>query len=413
MDSQKIKQTNSPIEKKEEGWKLPLKWYDWVCIAFLIFGVVIFMMHRNYDLSQEIASDVWGQLGDFIGGILGTFIAYVGIRLLVENLNAQREANDTASDSLEENKKVYILQQFDGNFNTLLKLYEETIESYAKDNTKHGREALHDIVLKLQSEVKPIGNNYNERVASAAEGFNQKFYIPNREVASVHFRTLYQLFQLIRESEIEEKKKVLYAKMLRGRMSEDELLLLRYNCHCSYGKKMQTNINRFNLLKHHPILSLIEFSTWRDKFSTDGYINCLDTEFISLKKRIKNILISSEIDEDTIKLSEKYTVLLRTDKSKKELYLEIIENKRQETKKLIDSVFVDCTLEQLTQLFNDFLYETFISSNFGVFNSFENLQIKHSHESTDDGLNKIKLTISNTNAVVLAMNVRQYDDPTS
>ena len=95
------------------------------------------------------------------------------------------------------------------------------------------------------------------------------------------------------------------------------------------------------------------------------------------------------------------------------MYLEIVENTKQENKKLIDSVFTEYTLEQLTQLYNDFLYETFISSNFGVFNTFDNLQIKHSHESTDDGLNKVKLTINNTNDVILAMNVRQYDDPTS
>ena len=411
MDSKKVNKTYSPIEKKKEGWKLPLKWYDWVCIGFLIIGVAFFMVHRNYDLSKEIASDVWGQLGDFIGGILGTFIAYVGIRLLVETLNAQRDANDTASDSLEENKKVYVLQQFDGNFNTLLKLYEETIESYTKDNTKRGREALHDIVLNLQNEVKPSGNNYAEKVALAAEGFNQKFYIPNREVASVHFRTLYQLFQLIRESEIEEKKKVLYAKMLRGRMSEDELLLLRYNCHCSYGKKMQTNINRFNLLKHLPILSLMEFTSWREKFKGEGYINCLDTEFITLKKRIKDILISSEISDDKTNLSDKYTIILRTDTSKKKLNVELVEDTKEENKKPIDSVFKECTLDQLTHLLIDFLYETFVSSNFGVFNTFENLQINHSHESTDDGLNKIKLTINNTNSLVLAMNVRQYDDP--
>lgn len=413
MDSKKVNQPQSPIEEKKEGRKLPLKWYDWACIVFLIAGVTIFMMHRNYDAGQEIASDVWGQFGDFIGGILGTFIAYIGIRLLVETLSAQREANDTASESLDENKKVYILQQFDGNFNTLLKLYEETIESYAKDPTKRGREQLHDLAINLQKEVKPLGSSYVDKVASAAEGFNQKFYIPHREVASVHFRTLYQLFLLIRESDIAEEKKVLYAKMLRGRMSEDELLLLRYNCHCSYGKKMQTNINRFNLLKHLPILSLVEFNNWRNKFSGEGYVNCLDTEFITLKKRIKNILISSAISEDTIVLSDKYVLKLKAADSKRELYLELLKDINKPNNKLIDNVFEECTIEELTQLFDDFLNETFVGSNFGVFNSFDNLIIKHSYENTDDGLQIIKVTIKNSNDYVLTMNVRQYDDPKS
>lgn len=408
-----INSPESPIEQKKEKRQWPLKWYDWVCIAFVLVGVIFFMLHQNYDASQKIASDVWGQLGDFIGGILGTFIAYIGIRLLVETLNAQRDANDTASKTYEDNKKVFIQQQFDGNFNTLLKLYEETIESYSADTSKRGREELHSYAEKLKKDISPTEESYSERVSVAAEGFNQNFYIPHRVVASVHFRTLYQLFQLIRESEIEEEKKVLYAKMLRGRMSEDELLLLRYNCHCSYGKKMQTNINRFNLLKHLPVLSLIEFRKWRGKFNEDGFINSLDTEFIALKKQIKNLLISQENNEDIIVFSDRYNLYLKTNLEKKELYIELVKNSKKASSKTIDRVFDSCTMDELTQLFYDFLYETFVSSNFGVFNTFDNLQIKNSHETTDDGLHKLKIVVNNTNGYVLTMHVRQNDDPKS
>lgn len=414
MDSKTvIAPLQSPIEIKKEKRQGPLKWYDWVCIAFVVIGVVFFMLHQNYDASQKIASDVWGQLGDFIGGILGTFIAYIGIRLLVETLNAQRDANETALKTYEDNKKVFILQQFDGNFNTLLKLYEETIESYSADTSKRGREEMHNFAEKLQKDINPSSESYSKRVLVAAEGFNQNFYIPHRVVASVHFRTLYQLFQLIRESEIEEEKKVLYAKMLRGRMSEDELLLLRYNCHCSYGKKMQTNINRFNLLKHLPVLSLIEFRKWREKFNEDGFINSLDTEFITLKKRIKDLLISQEDDGKSMVFSDRYCLYLKTNPEKKELNIELVENTKKTSSKTIDRVFDSCSQEELKQLFYDFLYETFVGSNFGVFNSFDNLQIKNSHETTDEGLRKLKIAVKNTNGYVLTMHVRQNDDPKS
>lgn len=130
-------------------------------------------MHRNYDVSKEIANDVWGQIGDFVGGILGTFIAYVGLRLLVKTLNAQINANDTASESFEENKKVFVLQQFDGNFNTLLKLYEETIDAYCICPEKKGRNALHEYAEGLRSEVELNKETYEERIAATAEEFNQ------------------------------------------------------------------------------------------------------------------------------------------------------------------------------------------------------------------------------------------------
>ena len=399
MDSKTvIAPPQSPIEKKKEKRQWPLKWYDWVCISFVLIGVVFFMLHQNYDASQKIASDVWG---------------HIGIRLLVETLNAQRDANDTASKTYDDNKKVFIQQQFDGNFNTLLRLYEETIESYSANTSQRGREEMHNFAENLQKDINSTDKSYSGRVSTAAEGFNQKFYIPHRVVASVHFRTLYQLFQLIRDSDIEEEKKVLYAKMLRGRMSEDELLLLRYNCHCSYGKKMQTNINRFNLLKHLPVLSLIEFRKWREKFNENDFTNSLDTEFITLKKRIKNLLISQENNKDSIIYSDRYSIYLKTNPEKKELNIELVKNTKETSSKTIDKVFDSCSQEELKQLFYDFLYETFVGSNFGVFNNFDNLQIKNSHETTDEGLHKLKIVVNNTNGYVLTMHVRQNDDPKS
>lgn len=411
MDNNKMNKGHQPkVEKLSSEKKLPLRWYDFVCIAVIAIATILFLLHRNYNVSQEIASDVWGQYGDFIGGLLGTFIAYIGIRLLVDTLNAQREANDTAADTNEENRRVFLLQQFDSNFNTLLKLYENTIASYKINDNKIGRDALHEYADQLLKVSSIEGGSYEERVKNSSNAFNQKFYIPHREVAAVHFRTLYQLFQLIRESSIDEGKKVLYAKIMRGQMSEDELLLLRYNCHCSYGKKMQTNINKFNLLKHLPMLSLLEFEKWRKKFKEKELINSLDTEFIALKKRIKDLLISSQIKEDKLALSDKYCIQISSDDSKKTLILEFIKNNDKKSINTIDKVFDACSNQEQKELFFDFLYETFVGSNFGVFNDFENLQIKHSRE-TDERVEMLKIKVANINDYVLTMNVRQYDDP--
>lgn len=64
-------------------------------------------------------------------------------------------------------------------------------------------------------------------------------------------------------------------------------------------------------------------------------------------------------------------------------------------------------------LLQDFLYETFVGSNFGVFNAFDNLIIKNHHVVTDDGLHIVKMNVRNSNDFVLSMNVRQYDNPKS
>lgn len=99
---------------------------------------------------------------------------------------------------------------------------------------------------------------YKRRSQKAVAMFDD-FYAENRTESSVHFRVLYLLVCLIAEADIDEESRVMYAKCIRGQLSEGEMDVIRYNCVTANGSKMQQFINQFNLLKHLPLMSIFEF----------------------------------------------------------------------------------------------------------------------------------------------------------
>jgi hypothetical protein len=422
QQQQPITEISSPIGKKK--YRIRFYWYDCIFILAIICFAILFALHQNYDISQSIESNVWGQYGSFIGGLIGTIISYFGIKLLVETLNAQiesnqklTEANITALEDSINNRRVSILQLFDNNFNTLLKLYEETISSYKFENS-NGRIALHKIVNNFREQSHLPANiqssKYQEKVLISTNNFNKLFYSKYRDVASVHFRALYQIYQLIRESEIDEGKKVLYAKMMRSQLTEDELILLRYNCLCQYGEKMQININRFNLLKHLPILNISEFSLWRESLENETNINCFDNFFVTLKKKIKDLLLSSTKNKDNI-VFKKYKIDLELENEKRKLcvYLTKFINK---TSSWSEDVVLDNITEKknLENILKDFFFEIFVFSNFEVFNTYKDLNIDYSFEQVKrDNTEISKFYINNKNNYKLIITALQNIDPTA
>ncbi|MFV0398642.1 MAG: putative phage abortive infection protein [Bacteroidales bacterium] len=89
------------------------------------------------------------------------------------------------------------------------------------------------------------------------------FYIKYKSKLSICYRTLYRLYNLIDESKtIDENTKKNYLKIARAQYTESELFFIRYNAMSFYGEKFITYINKYNILKHLPILNLLEFKEW-------------------------------------------------------------------------------------------------------------------------------------------------------
>lgn len=255
MGSEVTKVENSKFNSK---WENKLLLAEWLMGISFICAVVLFCIHLPWFVwANAIDTSKWGTFGDFIGGVLGTACAYISLRLLVKNLKEQEKSNDYLRESNNRSSEVSELQLVHEDISTLLESYNRVINTYKISDDSIGQKAIKDIATEILNSYNEDNNDQIEkRIEEARKLFDEK-YIIHRDSMSVHFRLLYQIFQIIWLSDIKGEKKAMLSKMLRSQFTEHELLLLRYNCLTSNGKKMRFYVNQFNLLKHLPITRLL------------------------------------------------------------------------------------------------------------------------------------------------------------
>lgn len=331
--------------------------YEIISLLILIIGFLFFIYHRNYDLSSPIDSSLWGQYGDYVGGLIGTLLAYVSIKLLNRNLQEQIKANKKLQESNEHNQKVASLQQFDNTFTTLFELYQT--QPVKKDQID---------ICELKS-FSCQGTVYKDRVKEATNKFYD-FYAGNRSKLSSYFRLLYRIMQIIDEAEVAEDIKKRYAKILRCQLTEDELFLLRYNASTHYGRKMQLYINRYNLLKHLPKTHLMEFKNLSKGNWIVEHEKLLDQIFNSIRKTLVDKLsviggIDDKSQQDNSK--ELNNIQMTYDITKSSVKISLIYMSSQE---ISDTV--------LQMLLRYFMLDIF------VYSSYEHYQTESSLEIEDD-----------------------------
>lgn len=354
-----------------------------VCLSMCLGGgwVAMHAFHKCYDwnISYPANHEQWGLYGDFVGGVIGTIVAVFSVYFLVDTLRSQQEAIKKEQDNFKKTSVVYAVQQFDNNYNQLVELYKEIIGEY-KNGSVVGRDALKQKVEELYKEVYRTDLEYGKRVTTAQELFDKKFYIENRQNAAVHFRVLYRIFDLIEHSGLDEKDyKVKYAKLVRCQLDENELMMLRYNCMGKCGEQMRQHINHYNLLKHLPPLSLLEFKYWREKVIIEPlWRNALDTELIAQRKWIIERIGDAETSKDlqyNARISGKYELMIEITNEKKNFSYALIRKNDEPSllsiEKALDALMLQ--YDYARDFIIDFLHEIFEYSNFEIFNKFSGI----------------------------------------
>ena len=307
------------IEKENDTFNKIKRWLFLGCAS----AFVVFLIHRPLGIwSSPIDEDLLETYGDFVGGVIGTLITLYSVYLLVKTLNNQIEVNSnivkTNVETLNAAKqqiKQTDLNLFDSKFNAYLKAYQDAINGYTSSDCSE-KECLDAIITEFRSSGFKNEVQYLGRTQAAVKEF-EGLYAKNRTVMSTHLRTLFLLMQLIADKgNIENEDRVAYAKCIRGQLSEGEMFVIRYNCYTGYGHNMQKYVNRYNLLKHLPTMSLLEFNKWRSIVETHpGYVNTIDAFFQRLRKEIGELLLSTEENEGEnkireIQVSKDYTVFV-------------------------------------------------------------------------------------------------------
>ena len=250
-------------------------WIIGITVGVAILLLILFLWHQTFDTSLSVDTGIFGTYGDFIGGVLGTVIALYSAYLLIKTLQNQATINKdiektnasvvTTNESIvAANRKADFaaqrqyyqneLQIFDGKFSRFFEAYQAAVSAYYQEPNR-GRAAFEIIARFFIDTDFDNNNDYKRRTLSAVDDYLE-FYSGHRTEMSVHLRMLYLLVTLVSNSELEEDDKVEYAKLVRGQMSNAEMLIVRYNCLSPYGEKMRPYCNQYNLTKHLPVTSL-------------------------------------------------------------------------------------------------------------------------------------------------------------
>ena len=386
-------------DSHENAIQIPIKWICISAILFLFLIIIVcvfFAWKREWGLDYTIDHEVWGTLGDFIGGFLGTTFALISVYLMYFTFRSQRilttnsdkiqqNIADNANLSQEKISKLNIAQaetqRFNDLFFELLRRYQslsgELTSALSKDKgeniVNYFDSAMEDIMIQF----RPL-ESY-ARSNTRAQRLYTEFYLANATHLAPLFRTLYRIMELIDSSDISTKEKLRYAKIIRAQLRESELFFLRYNCMTYYGSNFIEYINMYRLTKHLPIMSLLEFKYIKDKFGDDEIISLtLNLIFRNIWRTIYRVTVGRIARNDNIFIepsSSKYQLALDMSSSHRTvLKLTIDNSKRNKTPWL--SSLAKLNNNELQLLMKYFLLEVYKFSNFSKFNDSEDSLLK-------------------------------------
>lgn len=357
-------------------------WLTWggifSMLAIVIALYVFFQWNREFYISEEIDASVWGQYGDFLGGAIGTIIAFISILCLLKAYREQRysnfqlsESNQQMRKSISSSEKVAEEQIVKGTYDTLVNLYHESLLGY-KSNGIEGHEALDTLVNSYIKNEQFVNNEPYKKKSKEAMRVFSKFITDHYSSVSTHMRIVYQLLDLIANATIKRDKRRRYAKILRSQMSEGELILLRYNCMTARGQKTGRLVFEYNLLKHLPLLSLFEFKPITTKIADKNLISRLSEEMTLWRRDICRLFLSETSKHKEYDYTQRYKLIYEVTQDNKQFKLIFHRDVTLNMGRPYDvlpSAFNKLDAAELDNLFLWFLTEIFVVSHFRLYNN--------------------------------------------
>ena len=235
------------------------------CYAFCFWGE---------PLSSDPAS--WGQLGDYLGGVLNPVFGFLSVfallvalvlqtrelklsreslKLSQEELKLTREEQAKAAEALALQNKAIHQQSFEQTFFSMLRLLSDLLDGVVFRNPTmdilpsrpiKGRSALRSIsdTLKLQIERGDISGSSSDFIATTLGEIlcSSPQYVGLSEYA----RTLTVILDYLDAAEVEAGE--IYPKLLRSQMDREEVLFVYFLCFVEGWEGTKRSVERYGLL---------------------------------------------------------------------------------------------------------------------------------------------------------------------
>jgi uncharacterized membrane protein len=227
-----------------------------VLSLFVVLAYVWNFWGKQLSPNQEI----WGQFGDYLGGMLNPMFSGLALIGLLATLGMQvRQMKISASES-KASAAAFALQighlqkqTFEGTFFQTLKLHNDIVSALEMpgdhSETLKGRACFSEILrhFKQDSGLERGDMVDDDQFDQAYFDFFDKF----EDVLGHYFRLLYNLVKFVNNAAIDDKR--FYTNLIRAQLSSAELELLFYNCLSDYGRaKFKPLVESFSLFKTFP-----------------------------------------------------------------------------------------------------------------------------------------------------------------
>ncbi|WP_146024549.1 MULTISPECIES: putative phage abortive infection protein [unclassified Pseudomonas] len=256
-------------------------------IGFVYVGYV-FVLLWNTPISQVFETIREGTFGDSFGTLNALFsgLAFAGVLL---TMLFQRK-------DLSETRNQITSQQVESQFYSMLELQQEVVRNFdlqigdnqsvisaGRDCFRTWRSGINHYYVLFQepsSAQYPHLLEHNKRIVRAYE----KLFHHHKADLGLYFRSLYAVFRFIDNCTHKEKSQ--FALVVRSLLSDNELILLFYNCLSSKGAKFTKYVYRYALFDNLEVGLLIRA----------GDINLFSFEAYGSNREILDMLIKSPSD---------------------------------------------------------------------------------------------------------------------
>lgn len=247
---------------------------------YYLFAAVIIIWFLAWHLTGSSFSswDVRGTFGDMFGAINSLFsgLAFAGVIFAIflqrKELELQRKEVVQTRKELRGQKEAQEKQNFDNTFFQLVRFQNEIVNSI--NLTKKGMqtpfpnlnlpteelfgrdcfEYLYEIYSKQYFRLFEATNDeHREKIHKSYEQFFKKY----QSDLGHYFRNLYNIFRIIDSSSYNLDQKKFYSSIIRGQISNYELLLLFYDGLWASGYNFIQYIVRYELFDNMPMYRLI------------------------------------------------------------------------------------------------------------------------------------------------------------
>ena len=233
-----------------------------ITLAWLLSGVVLYFIPNHGTFG-----DMFGAVNALFTGLAFGTLIYT-IYLQRNELQLQREELKLTRSELKGQKlqlkaqnEVMKIQNFENTFFQMLKLSNDIVNSIdlqGRDRVTKGRDCFVTFKKDLEHQYfKQQRDLRNENALSLINIAYSEFYKSRQGELGHYFRTLYNIIKFIKQSDV--KNKSFYTNLVRAQLSNQELIILYFNCLSEYGsEKFKPLIEEFSLLKNMPIEQLID-----------------------------------------------------------------------------------------------------------------------------------------------------------